>query len=430
MVRNPYVIGAYVTGRKHYGRQEMIQYLLNGESCAYWVIGNRRMGKTSLLRQLETVALGSDRYVPIYWDLQGSDSFAQLGRYFADCIGDSASRFQGSGLDASELRQENLLTSLTSLKRAVKHLGKELLLLCDETEVLINLARKAPVAMQRLHHLLTSGEGLRVVAVSTRAIYQMHDACRSWPTAHFLAGFDMSQTLGCLSGTAAQELISQAQATGGDQVDATNDLLAAVSGFTNNHPFLTQYLCARLFQEDGHLRPPAETDLDVDSLLQGYFSNDFGFLGATDRDVVLAVHTAGRIDERSLQKRIGEEASSLRQRLHNLQALGYVRRDDGHYLIGNRFLANWLEKQADTLRGTPVAPSSEEATRAAVRTQHEQEIGFLAARLNARRSRWIELEAIRARDLLSVSPQVLVEIEQSQAEIRDLRAQLERIRSG
>ena len=144
----------------------------------------------------------------------------------------------------------------------------------------------------------------------------------------------------------------------------------------------------------------------------------------------LAKMILGDPNERALQKRIGEEAGSLHQRLHNLETLGYIRRSDDLFEIGNRFLANWLEKHADTLGDVPIAKTSESATFAGLRSQHVQEIDFLSDRLNARRTRWIELEAIRARDLLSVSPQVLVEIEQSQAEIRDLRQQVERIRSG
>ena len=79
-MRNPYVTGAYVVGRKHYGRREMADYLLHGDSRAYWVVGNRRIGKTSLLRQLELLALSQNRIVPLFWDMQGGNTFARLGQ--------------------------------------------------------------------------------------------------------------------------------------------------------------------------------------------------------------------------------------------------------------------------------------------------------------------------------------------------------------
>ena len=45
-MRNPYIIGAYVTGRDHYGREELIDTLLEGGARAHWIVGNRRVGKT------------------------------------------------------------------------------------------------------------------------------------------------------------------------------------------------------------------------------------------------------------------------------------------------------------------------------------------------------------------------------------------------
>jgi len=71
-MRIPYVVGRWVRGKNHYGRQRLIDTLLarpdsaTRESAtlesatlesatwgaATWLVGTRRMGKTSLLRQL------------------------------------------------------------------------------------------------------------------------------------------------------------------------------------------------------------------------------------------------------------------------------------------------------------------------------------------------------------------------------------------
>lgn len=198
-MRNPYVTGVYVTGHRHYGRRQMLDYLLHGEDHAYWVIGNRRMGKTSLLRQLELLAQSEPHWLPVYWDMQGCDTFARLGQYLRDAIGEQKERFEALELPLSLLDEEDVPTLLASLRRAAYRKGLTLFLLCDETEALIKLARTEPEAMQRLHRELTAGAGLRVVATSTRAIYQMHDICHDWPTSPFLTGFDMSQTLSSLS---------------------------------------------------------------------------------------------------------------------------------------------------------------------------------------------------------------------------------------
>ncbi len=172
-MRNPYVTGSYVTGSQHYGREDLLDYLLNGGSRACWVVGTRRIGKTSLLRQLELLARAGKRLVPLYWDMQGCNSFADLGRYLADAVRDRAEVFESLGVSQNLLEEEDALALLVNLRRLVQRAGRELLLLCDETEVLVNIAAAEPEAMQRLHSQLTGGVGLRSVMASTRRIYRM-----------------------------------------------------------------------------------------------------------------------------------------------------------------------------------------------------------------------------------------------------------------
>ena len=52
-MRVPFIAGRWVRDRNHYGRQRLFTYLLNSDDTAIWVVGSRRIGKTSLLRQLE-----------------------------------------------------------------------------------------------------------------------------------------------------------------------------------------------------------------------------------------------------------------------------------------------------------------------------------------------------------------------------------------
>jgi hypothetical protein len=428
-VRNPYVTGAYVVGRKHYGRREMADYLLHGDSRAYWVVGNRRIGKTSLLRQLELLALSENRIVPLFWDMQGGNTFARLGQYLADAVRDAGARFEALGVTETALANEDALGLLAALRRATLRGGRELLLLCDETEVLIAIAGQEPEAMQALHRELTSSsDGLRVVATSTQAIYRLHDACASWSTSPFLAGFDMSQTLGSLSRLSARDLILQTQSD--EAVQADPELVEAIYDATNGHPYLIQLLCARLFDEQGRLRPIAEDDLEVDPLLRGFFNNDFNSLSEADRQIVWAVQQAGVFGLEALHASGSQSLAELRQRLHNLERLGYLRRIYGQYAIGNQFLAAWLAIERPALVKAPGAQTSEVAMRAALVHQQAQETSFLVARLNARRARLVELELARARDLLDVSPQQLAEIERIQSEIRHLRSLIAEIEVG
>jgi hypothetical protein len=425
-VRNPYVTGGYVTDYKHYGRRELIDHLLHGEGRAYLVVGNRRIGKTSLLRQLELQAVSEGALAPLYWDMQGGDTIERLGQYLADAVRDASPRFEALIGPSETLPENDLLAALALLRRAAMRSGKELLLLCDEAEALVRIVQDAPEAAQRLHRQLTAAPGLRVVMTATRAVYQLHDVCCGWSTSPFLVGFDVSQTLGSLAPSDARALIRQTQAETPVQVEPA--IVDAISECTNDHPYLIQLLCARLFQGEGWLRAINDDDLQVEPGLRGFFANDFSSLTEADRRVVWAVYDAAVLEEKALQATVEEHPAQLHQRLRNLESLGHLRRVYGQWAIGNQFLLSWLATERSNLGALPAAVTSETAMRTALAVHQAQEATFLIARLNARRSRLVELEAQRARELLATSPQVLAEIAHLQDEITHLRRLVDEIR--
>jgi len=439
-MRNPYVTGPYVTGRRHYGRQDLLDNLLHGEANAYWVIGNRRIGKTSLLRQLEALALageaGERRFLPIFWDMQGCNAFDGLGRYLQDALQERLDEIETFGLPADYLREENVLTLLPALRRAARSAGRELLLLCDETEVLITLARAEPQLAQRLHAELTRGAGLRVIAVSTRRIYELHDVCRDWPTSPFLAGFDMSYTLGRLDLESARALVTQAQAA--EPVTVAPEVVDAICAVTDGHPYLAQLLCARIFQPEGFLRPIEEADLSVDPLLAGFLGNDFGLLSPAEQALVWEIHAQGRASAETLAEALHLDLLDVRANLRELEPLGYLRCERDQFLIGNQFLTRWLmaeerrlgreagagSRQAPApashpLQEPPAAPLARPPAPTTVR-----DAAALIEQLNVKRARLVDLEVIRARDLLNASPTVLAEIRQTEQEIHRLLSTL------
>ncbi len=450
-MRNPYVTGPYVSGRRHYGRHGLLDSLLHGEANAYWVIGNRRIGKTSLLRQLEALALageaGERRTLPIFWDMQGCNTFASLGRYLADALQERLDQVLALGLPKEIIQDENLLTLLPALRRAVRNAGRELLLLCDETEVLINLASTEPELAQRFHAELTRGAGLRVVAVSTRRIYQLHAVCASWPTSSFLAGFDMSQTLGRLDPESALALVTQTQAN--ELVRADPAVIETICDLTNYHPYLMQLLCSRVFQPAGSLRPVETADLAVDSLLGGFINNDFNLLSLAEQRLVWAVHDQGQVSKAALAEALDMDASEVQARLQEIEPLGYLRRKDDNLLVGNQFLEKWLSTEprrpafVGTAAGQRGQTSSAQGPAAVVTAGADakreraaakpatsplspavRDAAALIEQLNVKRARLVDLEVIRARNLLDTSPTVLAEIRQAEQEIQRLLSTL------
>ena len=109
-MQNPYVVGRWVRGDDHYDRQSLIDKLLASHDTAIWVVGTRRMGKTSLLRQIELVTAQQDSpFVPLFWDLQGHATTEQLTEELCWAIESVAERFAMCELDLEQLRRPGVL---------------------------------------------------------------------------------------------------------------------------------------------------------------------------------------------------------------------------------------------------------------------------------------------------------------------------------
>jgi len=150
-VQNPYVVGRWVRGDEHYDRQKLIEHLLNAHDTAIWVVGTRRMGKTSLLRQIEHVTMQPESpYLPIFWDLQGHATAEQLTEELCWAIESASERLQGFNLDWEVMRTWEASVILRRLCRLLQQQQRTLLLLVDEAEVLLEIGQSNPSWLARL----------------------------------------------------------------------------------------------------------------------------------------------------------------------------------------------------------------------------------------------------------------------------------------
>jgi hypothetical protein len=67
-MRNPYIVGQVVYRPHFYGRQSLVDDILDERKQCIYLIGNRRIGKTSLLRYLEDTV----GFPTIYLNLQST----------------------------------------------------------------------------------------------------------------------------------------------------------------------------------------------------------------------------------------------------------------------------------------------------------------------------------------------------------------------
>jgi hypothetical protein len=150
----------------------------------------------------------------------------------------------------------------------------------------------------------------------------------------------------------AVELIEQRQSAVQVHVDpAVRDEILL---HTNRHPYLIQYLCQRLYEEDrngqGYLRPPTDEDLNPDHLLAGFFLIDFQQLTLLERRILLAVGERALTSEADLLAQLADESPQrIRTFLWGLEKLGHVRRLFNQLSIGNEYLRRWLHDERERL---------------------------------------------------------------------------------
>ncbi len=186
---NPFVVGQWVRKERFYGRASQIREVFEGYRNWLWLLGTRRIGKTSLLRQIEYLAWSAEnrQYFPVYWDFQGCENATELHEGFGEALLDAEDRLDEIGLAPDEFEGRDLFASLSRLRRTMRNKGLKLLLLCDEVEELIKIDEHDPALLSRLRRAMQSQDDCRSVLASTIRLWAL--AKQRPDTSPFLHGF-------------------------------------------------------------------------------------------------------------------------------------------------------------------------------------------------------------------------------------------------
>ena len=341
---NPFVVGQWVRGERFYGRQVLIEDILGGPRNSLWVLGTRRIGKTSLLKQLELVAsTDGSTYLPVFWDFQGADEPHELYLSFSDALLDAADQLQALGLDASALSNGDLFASMGTLRRELRSRGRTLLLLCDEVEELLNLHRKDPALLRKLRRAMHSQEGVRSVLTSSVRLCELAE--QRDDTSPFLHGFSPPLYISGLSDTEALALVHQEQGSAARRPDIDDGLAHEICRRCSNHPYLVQLVCKRFL--DTNDLGEACRQVASDRMINYFFSVDFEMLSPTEQAVLELIAERGAATEASLHAAISADIADRDDALQRLENLGLIgRADQRSYVLPGCFFRRWLEDLA------------------------------------------------------------------------------------
>lgn len=336
----PYVVGQWVRGDRFYGRADLVDVILHGNRNCLWLLGTRRIGKTSVLKQLEHLALMTPDlgFVPVFWDFQGADQPDELHLDFADALLDAEDRLEQVGIDLADVRSDDCFDSLGRLRRQLLSKGLRLLLLCDEVEELLQLRRKDPSLLRKLRRALHSRDGIRSVLASSGRLWQLAETDED--TSPFLDGFTPPLSIGSLDDESARELVRQNHLPETARPGFSEEETERICRLCGNHPYQIQLLCRRALDRED--LDAAIEEVAHDRAVSFFFSVDYELLGDLDRSILELLANEPISSLAEIQGHL-DDAPDTAASLSSLHELGLVIRDaDGRHEIASDFLRRWL----------------------------------------------------------------------------------------
>lgn len=271
-IPNPYVVGTPLqTGSPLFiGREDVVAFIQENLAAAHRnnlvLIGQRRTGKTSLLKQLPA-QLGED-YLPVYLDGQSLSLDPGMANFFLNFATQISYAIEDRGLVAPEMPDFTDSPAATFervfLTRARQIIGdRHLLILFDEFEELETSVRHGnidPSVFGFLRHLIQHGEKISVIFCGTHRMEEL--ASDYW---NVLFNISLYRHVGFLEQTEAQRLIQDPVAEYGMRYD---DLaLDKMWRITAGHPYFLQLLCHSLVNRHNRTKRSYMTVADVNAAL-------------------------------------------------------------------------------------------------------------------------------------------------------------------
>jgi DNA-binding winged helix-turn-helix (wHTH) protein len=342
----PFVVGQWVRGDRFYGRAAQIAEILDGHRNCIWLLGTRRIGKTSLLKQIELIAGSSrdSRNFPIFWDFQGADTAEELHLNFNDALLEADERLDHIGINLEDIEAEDLFVSLDRLRHRLRARKLRLLLLCDEVEELIKLQQTDPSLLRKLRHAMQSREDIRTVLASTIRLWALAE--QKEDTSPFLHGFTPPLYIARLSDEEARSLIEQAHLRPDERPRFDDGVVDTIRERCDNHPYLIQLVCKR-YLESGGLEEAIE-QVATDRMVSYFFSVDFEMLSKVEGDIIKMIAKQSVASSDSIQEEFSLGTGVLEGTLRRLENLGFIRGAiEGQYELSNYFFGRWLQEIDD-----------------------------------------------------------------------------------
>ncbi len=202
-----FIINRWVRGEDFIGREPLLETIRQRTHKATWVLGNRRVGKTSLLRQIEWLCKQAQwpDQMPLFWDMQGAANPSGLKDSFLESLEDDETFLEELGLDVDALEALSFSEIINRFRRKVKGRREgRVLLLIDECEELVDVAVEEPGVLSSFRKL-THTPGLSIVMAGSLRLMDLDESASR--TSPFLPDYLPPLLLGPFTAEEGQSLL-------------------------------------------------------------------------------------------------------------------------------------------------------------------------------------------------------------------------------
>ncbi len=285
-VVSPFVVSGPVPETMFFGREAKTKTLVEGvKNTDFAVIGNRKIGKTSLLRRALTRLQADERVHPLWVDCQTVRTAADFFAAFA----------AQTKLPLPASTPEGFRTALTTLRQQ----GPLPVLLIDEVDMLLANEKESGESLVAMWRALAQAGTCHFIFCGSTGLARRLDDARS---AFF--NFPQPLLLGYLTPKIARQVLTQPLETLGLVVEDEDTLVTETLALTSGHPNFIQYAGRGLVEAANHRQERVVLPADLAAIRAStdftdyYLKTIWGEAGPLEKLITLVAPTGGfRVDD-------------------------------------------------------------------------------------------------------------------------------------
>jgi starch synthase len=225
-VTPPYVIRGAVPAKMFFGREAELRRLIeNAGTADFAIVGNRRIGKTSLLHFARTRLEAAGRVQPLLIDCQTVKAVTDFFTAF---------QMQQNRVALSEPTPAGFVEMATQCRKS----GKPLVLLMDEVDDLLHYEKDHGETLVAVWRQLAQAGICHFIFCGSRRLAQDVEN----PHHLTLYNFPQPLPLGCLGPDTAQKVFTEPLDALDIAMEEKTELIRQVMELTSGHPYLIQYI--------------------------------------------------------------------------------------------------------------------------------------------------------------------------------------------